>query len=127
MARHGHKSGAAPGGGRDPPGDTTAQRGDTVTIWPGTCGQRPAACAQGSPPGLSTRAHASSGAHTNRAIGTGHHSRPGHQAAITIHQAQLKDHLDNKIAEHNEDLFVVNWFRATSWRSPLALLACQGR
>ena len=54
------------------------------------------------PPGLSTRAHASSGAHTSRAIGTGHHGRPGHQAAITIHQAQLKDHLDNKIAEHNE-------------------------
>ena len=101
VARHGHKSGAAPGGGRDPPGDTTAQRGDTVTIWPGTCGQRPAACAQGSPPGLSTGAHASSGAHTSRAIGTGHHGRPGHQAAITIHRAQLKDHLDNKIAEHN--------------------------
>ena len=46
-------------------------------------------------------AHASSGSHTNRAIGTGHHSRPGHQAAITIHQAQLKDHLDNKIAEQS--------------------------
>src|SRR5262249_46514814 len=56
------------------------------------------------PPGLSTRAHASSGAHTNRATGTGHHSRPGHQAAITIHQAHLKDHLDNKIAEHKADI-----------------------
>ena len=30
------------------------------------------------------------GAHTNRATSTGHHGRPGHQAAITIHQAQLK-------------------------------------
>src|SRR5215468_8059032 len=44
-----HKPGAAPGGGRDPPGDTTAHRGDTVTIGPGTRGQRPAACAHGRP------------------------------------------------------------------------------
>ena len=99
VARHVPHIGSRSGRRARPAGDATAHRGDTVTIGPGTCGQRPAAGAHGGPPGLSTRAHASSGAHTNRAVGTGHHSRPGHQAAITIHQAQLKDHLDNKIAE----------------------------
>ena len=96
VARHGHKSGAAPGGGRDPPGDATAHRGDTVTIWPGTCGQRPAACAQGRP-----RPPASAPEPTHRSAPTPTGPSVPGTTAITIHQAQLRHHLDNKIAEQN--------------------------